>query len=182
MSLANLFSYADSLFQAQVKNPPGGEWSVVVLASLYYPYYLDDSGEQPRGRLQYSPGQLVHVGTGAYLEPSSFSGDIPCALGEPGEVSFVTASTAVTAPSFLAFRAGDDNYSIDARIPGYPEQRAAVPDELPSVFTTPYSVSVSWEAQYAQSNLVIWGFPYVYPSPIHKLPEASAQPGQLLAG
>jgi hypothetical protein len=174
MSLANLFSYADSLFQALVKNPPGGDWSVVVLASLYYPYYLDSSGELQRGRMEYNPGQLVHVGTVEYLEPPSFSGNIPCAIGEPGEVSFVTTPVTVTAPSFLAFRAGNDNYSIDARIPGYPEQSASIPDEPPSVYSTPYLVSASWLAQQAQSNLVIWGFPYEYPFPVHKLPGASA--------
>jgi hypothetical protein len=130
MSLANLFSYADSLFQALVKNPPGDDWSVVVLASLSYPYYLEaSSGGLQRGRLEYRPGQLIRVGRFGYVSPPPFGGTIPCAIGEPDEVSF--------ASSFLASRAGNDNYSVDAKIPGFPGQSASLPDVPPAVNTTP---------------------------------------------
>jgi hypothetical protein len=165
MSLVNLFSYADSLFRSLAKNPPGGDWSVVVLASLSYPWSDEAaSGELQRGRMEYSPGRLIRFGEFEYLEPPSFSGDIPAAVGDPTEVSFAPAAVTVTAPTSFA-----SNYSIEAAITGWPEQSASVPDQPPSVITAQGTVSVSWPGQAAQSNLVFWGFPYQYPFIVPKL-------------
>jgi hypothetical protein len=175
MSLADIFSYADSLFQSLVRNPPGEDWSVVSTVTFAYPSFAanDNESSLPRGRLEYSPGQIVRLGDREYVAPATFSGEVPATVwptGTPDDAYQATVSVTVAAPTFLSSLSGNGNkYLLEATIPDVLSQSISEADELPAVYTTPGAVSVTIEEPPVYSNLIFWGPPYQYPFIAHKV-------------
>jgi len=193
MSLGNLFSIADLQYQALVKNAPRGEWSIVILASLSWPWWANDVtlyGADPnaapvvRGRLEYSPSQAVETKVGnrslLLLSPARFSGQITATTehwapdNETLEYSNSPVSVSISAPTALNFQAGKYQVETTGQDPLVGPLNLNVPVTDNSITVTvndaadfPGGVIIFLQdpATYDPA-LALWGLPFRYPVPI----------------
>lgn len=188
MSLSNLFNIADSQYQALVKNPPRGEWSIVILASFSFPWWANDvtlSGIDPnaapirRGRIEYSPSQAVETKVGnrslLLLSPAKFSGQIISTMvAGVEEYSNPPVSVSISAPTDFNSQAGKYQVEVTGQDPisGAININDQVTDN-PIVLTANTAADIPGgveiflqEPTDNQPTLTLWGNPYRYPIPI----------------